>query len=351
MMKTAEKYMERCISLALKGFGHVAPNPMVGCVIVHNDKVIGEGYHEHYGHAHAEVNAINSVENKALLQSSTLYVTLEPCTHFGKTPPCADLIISHQVPKVVIGTIDPNPAVQGKGIKKLEDAGCLVQVGISEDACKELNKRFFTFHTFKRPYVILKWAQTADGFIDRERKTAEEGIPLAISNSEARRLSHQWRAEEQAILVGTNTAVLDNPQLTVRDVAGINPLRIVIDKNLRTPVYYYLLDGTTPTLVFTAVKRTNTPNLEYIVIDFEADVISQVMQHLFKRNIQSLIVEGGAELLQSVINKNLWDEARIVTSSSMKIAKGVKAPVLHGETSSELVIGDNLLKVVVNLKK
>ncbi len=342
-MTIQETYIQRCLQLAIKGFGNVAPNPMVGSVIVCDEKIIGEGYHQQYGQAHAEVNAINSVENKELLKRATLYVNLEPCSHFGKTPPCADLIIEHKIPNVVIGSMDNNSIVNGRGIDKLTKAGINVIEGILEEDCKKLNKRFFTFHEKKRPYIILKWAQTLDGFIDVERNEENPGKALQISNEESRKLVHQWRSQEQAIMVGTNTALLDNPQLTVREWQGKNPLRITIDKWLRIPKQYHLFDKSTPTLIFTAIEAPSEPNLDYVKIDFEQAIIPQLLNELKQRSIQSLIVEGGEQLLNSFIEIDAWDEARVFISDK-KIEKGVKAPVLKTTpVSKENIKGDKLL--------
>ncbi len=335
--------MKHCLDLAVKGLGNVAPNPMVGCVIVCDGNIIGEGYHEKYGEAHAEVNAIRSVENKDLLKKSTLYVNLEPCSHFGKTPPCVDLIIEHKIPFVVIGNVDTNSLVAGKGIKKLIEAGVDVKIGILEDECKKLNKRFFTYHEKKRPYIILKWAQSADGFIDIKRNEENKGKPIQISNSDSKKLLHLWRSQEQAIMIGTNTALLDNPHLTVRDVSGKNPLRISIDKWLRIPKHYNLFDKSTPTLIFTAVDEESQNNLEFVKIDFEQAIIPQVLNELYKRNIQSIIVEGGEQLLNSFINSNLWDAARVFISDK-NLIKGVNAPILNAEpVVRENISGDKLL--------
>lgn len=335
--------MKRCLDLAVKGLGSVAPNPMVGCVIVCDGIIIGEGFHQKYGEAHAEVNAINSVENKELLKNSTLYVNLEPCCHFGKTPPCANLIIEYKIPNVVIGNIDTNSLVAGTGIKKLQESGINVQVGILEDECKKLNKRFFTYHEKKRPYIILKWAQSADGFIDIKRNEENKGVPIQISNSDSKKLLHLWRSQEQSIMIGTNTALLDNPRLTVRDVVGKNPLRITVDKWLRIPKHYYLFDKSTPTLIFTAVDEAPQKNLEFVKIDFEQAVIPQVLNELYKRNIQSIIVEGGEQLLNSFIDANLWDAARVFIADK-KLIKGVNAPVLNASpVVRENISGDKLL--------
>ena len=342
-MSTQEKYMKRCLELAVKGLGHVAPNPMVGCVIVYEDEIIGEGYHEQYGQAHAEVNAINSVKNKDLLKKSTLYVNLEPCSHFGKTPPCADLITEHKIPYVVIGSMDTNSLVSGRGIEKLAKAGIEVKVGILEEECKKLNKRFFTFHEKKRPYIILKWAQTADGFIDVKRKEESTSKPIQISNSDSKKLLHLWRSQEQAIVIGTNTALLDNPQLTVREVDGKNPLRITVDKWLRIPRDFHLFDQSTPTIIFTSVEEPSKSNLEYIKIDFEKPVIPEILDELYKRNIHSLMVEGGELFLNSFIDEGLWDAARVFISEK-ELGKGVSAPILkQNPVVRENISGDKLL--------
>lgn len=342
-MNDQEKYMKHCLDLAVQGLGSVAPNPMVGCVIVSDGEIIGEGYHQKYGEAHAEVNAISSVKDKELLKKSILYVNLEPCSHFGKTPPCADLIIEHKIPNVVIGSIDSNVLVSGKGIKKLEEAGISVTVGVLEADCRKLNKRFFTYQEKKRPYVILKWAQTADGFIDVKRHEESTSKPIQISNSDSKKLLHLWRSQEQAIMIGTNTALLDNPQLTVREVKGKNPLRITIDKWLRIPKHFYLFDKSTPTLVFTSSEEPSQTNLDFVKIDFDQEIIPQVLNELYKRNIQSLIVEGGENILNNFIDANLWDSARVFISDK-KLEKGVSAPVLKKEpVVKENISGDKLL--------
>lgn len=341
--------MKRCIELARKGFGKAAPNPMVGCVIVCDGKIIGEGHHKNFGNAHAEVNAINSVKDKNLLKNSLLYVNLEPCSHFGKTPPCADLIIRYRIKYVVIGMIDPNRMVGGKGIQKLVSAGCDVKVGVLEEECRELNKRFFTFHEKKRPYVILKWAETADKFI------GVSGIRNQVSGVKATTLVHQWRSEDQAIMVGTNTALTDNPKLTVRKVKGKNPLRVVLDKDLKIPSRFHLLDGSVPTIVFTARKKSSKKNIEYVIIDFRRDILKQAVHELHKRNIQSLIVEGGAKLLNSFIKENLWDEARVITGNKKlndlsKKGNGIEAPKIKIQNISEEKTASDTLKVYRNRK-
>ncbi len=333
--------MQRCLQLASNGLGNVAPNPMVGCVVVHDDKIIGEGFHANNGEAHAEVNAINSVKDRSVLKDATLYVSLEPCAHHGKTPPCSDLIIESGIKKVVIASNDTNPLVLGKGIEKLKRAGVEVISGVLEKEARELNKRFFTFHEKKRPYIILKWAQTADGFIDRKRKDNDQQA-LQISNEHSKRLLHKWRSEEQAIMVGTNTARLDNPRLDVRLVSGKNPLRIVLDKNLVLAESLNLFDASQPTLVFTSKKKTNQINLEFTTIDFEKHVLHQVLNVLYEKQIQSVIVEGGSKLLQSFIDENLWDEARVFISETF-IGNGIAAPKLNAEPSSVSTIDNDKL--------
>ena len=324
--------MQRCLQIAANALGNIAPNPMVGCVIVHQGKIIGEGFHANYGEAHAEVNAINSVKDKSFLPESTLYVSLEPCAHHGKTPPCSDLIIKSGIKKVVIASIDTNALVSGKGIEKLKTAGVEVVAGVLEKEARELNKRFFTFHEKQRPYIILKWAQTADGFIDSKRKNNNEQ-PLQISSENSKLLLHKWRSEEEAIMVGTNTARLDNPQLNVRLVNGTNPIRIVLDKNLELSQNLNLFDDLQSTFVFNSVKNEKINNLEFISIDFLNDVLKQVINILHERQIQSLIVEGGSKLLQSFISANLWDEARVFISETF-IGDGVAAPKLNAQPLS-----------------
>ncbi len=320
--------MLRCLQLAQLGAGHVAPNPMVGAVLVYNDRVIGEGYHQQYGQAHAEVNCINQVRNedKELISKSTLYVSLEPCVHFGKTPPCVDLIIETKIPAVVIGCKDSFEKVKGRGIEKLKAAGIKVTIGILENECLALNKRFFTFYEQHRPYIILKWAQTNDGIvgsIGNER--------LFISNEKTNQLVHQWRTEEAAILVGTNTALLDDPSLTARLWPGNQPVRLVIDSVLKLPLHLNLFDGKTNTIVFNHIKQLEKGNLVYHRLKKENDLLPQIMTTLFNLNLQSVIVEGGAKLLQSFINAKLWDEARVITNTNMQIGDGVAAPVLKNE--------------------
>ena len=335
--------MNRCLELARMGAGKVSPNPMVGCIIVHNDTIIGEGFHEKYGEAHAEVNAINAVENHGLLKESTLYVSLEPCAHFGLTPPCSDLIVEKKIQNVVIGTIDSFAKVAGKGIEKMIKAGIDVQVGILENECRELNKRFFTFHEKKRPYIFLKWAETTDGFIDFDRSKNEFGEPTWITGEKALVFVHQMRAVEDSILVGTNTALKDNPSLTVRHCEGRNPVRLVLDNHLRIPVHLKLFDGNAKTVVFNSLKNEESGNTEFVKIDFNKKIIPQILKNLYQRNIQSLIVEGGKQLLESFIEANLWDEAFRFIGNKLFIS-GIKAPAISGSiVKTEEIKGDKLL--------
>ena len=346
-MAANEKYMLRCIELARLGAGNVAPNPMVGCVIVCNGKIIGEGFHQNYGGPHAEVNAINSVKNQELLKQSTLYVSLEPCTHFGKTPPCSDLIISKNIPEVFIGTIDSFSEVSGRGVEQLKHAGLNVTVGIIEQECRELNKRFFTFHEKKRPYIILKWAQTLDGFIDINRNKQQFGKPTWVIGELARRLVHKIRAEEDAIMVGTTTAERDNPSLTVYNWSGRNPIRIVPDNSLRLPQNFKLFDNNSKTIVFNSKTSETKNNTEYSKIDFDKNIIPQILKDLYTREIQSVVIEGGKQLLESFINENLWDEAHLFVGDKFFFS-GIEAPRLTGELVSETWLDSDRLKIFRN---
>lgn len=327
-MVVEEKYMARCIELARGGEGNTAPNPMVGAVIVHKGKIIGEGFHRKCGEAHAEVNAVASVRDEALLRDSTIYVSLEPCSHYGKTPPCAELIIRKGIPRVVVGTLDPFPEVSGRGVRMLREAGIEVVTGVLEEEARALNPAFMTFQIRKRPYVYLKWAQSADGFMDIRREDAS--VPsVLLSSAETLRRVHRLRSEVAAIMVGTRTALLDNPSLTVRHWAGRSPVRVVLDRTLKLPVGSHLLDGAVPTLVFTAVEVESRPNVEYVQIDFGQEVLSQVLQYLYGQNLNSLMVEGGAELLESFLDVGLWDEAWVETAPVV-LGAGVKAPAVPG---------------------
>lgn len=349
-MNIHEKYIKRCIELAKNGFGRTYPNPMVGCVIVNDGKIIGEGWHQKAGEAHAEVNAINAVSDKSLLKKATLYVSLEPCSHHGRTPPCSDLIVYHGIPEVIIGSVDPNEKVAGKGIEKLRNGGCKVTVGVLEKECVELNARFFTYHLKKRPYIILKWAQTADGYIDRNRAVlnVDEAHPTWIANTYSRQLTHKWRTEEQAILVGTTTALKDNPSLTARDWKGNNPIRVILDRTLKIPSSYHVLDGTVKTLVITGKQVvSNHENIDYCMIDFSKNVAAQICEVLYENEIQSLIVEGGLQTLQTFISSGLWDEARIFTAN-ITFGSGVKSPVMEGETIYRTGIKGDVLEIIRN---
>jgi diaminohydroxyphosphoribosylaminopyrimidine deaminase/5-amino-6-(5-phosphoribosylamino)uracil reductase len=342
MEQNYKKYIRRCIDIALNGRGHTKTNPMVGCVIVNNDKIIGEGYHEVYGGPHAEVNAINAVVNKSLLRDSTLYVSLEPCAHMGKTPPCSDLIVEMQIPRVVIGSRDPNSLVSGKGIEKLRNANISVIEGVLSDECIAINNRFFTYHSKKRPYIILKWAESADGFVDINRSPDAPVGPNWISNPVSRMLVHKWRSEENAIMVGTNTVLYDNPSLTTRHWPGKSPLRLVLDRNARIGHAYKVFSPDASTVVFSEKLTTSSYNFSYQEIDFDQKPLEQIVKHLWDRNIQSVIIEGGRMLLQSFIDAGLWDEARIFKGTP-EFKKGIKAPKISFCIPEELeVMGDKL---------
>jgi diaminohydroxyphosphoribosylaminopyrimidine deaminase/5-amino-6-(5-phosphoribosylamino)uracil reductase len=327
------KYMQRCLQLAEYASSFVAPNPMVGAVLVCNDMIIGEGFHQHYGEPHAEPNAINSVSDKSLLSEASLYVNLEPCSYYGKTPPCADLIVRSKIPRVIIGTLDPNPKVAGKGVEILRNAGIEVIVGVMEDECRELNKRFFIFQEQKRPYILLKWAQTFDGFIDKKRKNSNE-LPLIISNSITKQLTHKMRAENQAILVGTKTVILDNPSLTVRNWSGKSPIRITIDRHGIIPANYNLLDSKVATIIFTEKQKSNQQHLEFVNIGFQNDTLKSIVSEIYARNINSVMVEGGAKLINCFIDAGLWDEANVEISPK-EIHNGVAAPIITTQAFSE----------------
>jgi len=316
--------MHRCLELARLGAGSVAPNPMVGAVLVHNGAIIGEGYHRQYGQAHAEVNCIASVapEHQPLISQSVMYVSLEPCAHWGKTPPCADLIIRNNIPEVFVGCRDPFKEVDGKGIEKLKAAGIKTVTGVLEQACRDLNCRFFTFHTQHRPYTILKWAQTADG-----RMGSGDDSRLFISNEYSNRLVHKWRSEEAAILTGTNTALMDNPALTTRLWAGNNPIRLVVDMDLRLPASLQLFDGAVRTIVFNTIRHEERDNLLYYQVTRDVNLIDQINNALYHLHIQSVLVEGGARLLQSYFDAEVWDEARVITNNALHQPGGLPAPV------------------------
>lgn len=357
--------MWRCLELARLGGGYTAPNPMVGAVLVFEDRVIGEGYHRVYGEAHAEVNCVNSVsaEDVPFISRSTMYVSLEPCAHFGKTPPCVDLILRMGIPRVVVGCRDPFPEVNGKGIERLLASGVEVTVGVLEAECRELNKRFFTFNTLHRPFIVLKWAQSANGRIaaaghveEAERVAGAAGSVggaserdgdaagrVYISNAYTNRLVHKWRAEEAAILVGTRTALADDPSLTVRWWSGPDPIRLVIDRELKLPANLRLFDGKVRTIVFNRGKhqggeelsREERENLSYYRLSDEGSLVFQVCEALYLLKIQSVLVEGGARLLQSFIDEGYWDEARVITNNELELPGGLPAPVLSGAKGGE----------------
>ena len=330
------------MQIAKNGIGTSRPNPSVGAVIVYENKIIGEGFTSPYGENHAEVNAINAVENKSLLKEATIFVTLEPCSHFGKTPPCADLIVKHQLKQVVIGCLDSNSLVAGKGVSRLENAGINVIVGVLETECRMHHKRFFTVQENKRPYIILKWAETKDGFVAPISK--DENKPIFISNTYSQQLVHKLRSAEHAILVGTNTVLLDNPKLNVRSWSGENPVRVVLDNTLRIPKNSNILDGSAKTIVITATRDKNivsSKNLIFEEIDFSKNIAKQVCEVLSKYHIQSLIVEGGTRTLQTFIDEKLWDEA-IVFIGNTSFVKGVKSPIITKEFKEELIESDVL---------
>lgn len=339
--------MQRCLELAMQGLGNVAPNPMVGCVIVHDGKIIGEGFHQKFGEGHAEVNAIADAEgridendrakNISPLQQSTLYVNLEPCSHHGKTPPCADLIIAKGIPRVVIGSNDPNALVAGRGIEKLRAVGVEVTVGVLKEQSDFVNRRFLTYHTQKRPYIILKWAQSADGYMG-----LIEPKQMWLTNEASKKLIHKWRSEEQGIMVGTRTVEIDNPQLTTRLWTGNNPIRITIDKNLTLANTYSVFNDAAPTLVFNKEENSTNNNIERIKIDFTSNVEDQILHALHQRNLLSVIIEGGPGLLNGFVNRGLWDEARVFYTPHV-LGTGKKAPMVEGKVLEEVEIeGDRL---------
>lgn len=339
--------MYRCLQLAGHNRATASPNPAVGCVIVHNDVIIGEGYTSAYGGPHAEVNAVQSVEDKSLLAASVLYVSLEPCSHYGKTPPCAEMIIKYGIPQVVVGIKDPNELVAGKGIRLLEEAGCKVITGVLEDECYEANRKFFIYHQKKRPYIILKWAESADGFLAPDAKTrGEDPEPYWITNPYSRQLVHLWRTYEQAVLIGTQTALDDNPRLNTRHWHGSPPIRVVLDRDLNLPPQYHIFDKSSGTIVFTG-KNTNigfVEGVQYEVLDFSKNILEQMLHVLWEKQILSVIVEGGSKTLNSFIGSDLWDEARVFTGPS-KLYSGLKAPGLRAKTLKTIPIASDFLKI------
>lgn len=339
---THEGFMHRCLQLARLGAGHVAPNPMVGAVLVYRGQIIGEGYHQLYGQAHAEVNCIEQAianGDADKFPGSVMYVSLEPCAHFGKTPPCADLIIRHGIPEVIIGSRDPFKQVDGKGIEKLQKAGIKVTTGVLEKECLELNKRFFTFHTLHRPYVILKWAQTTDGRIGTTNRR------LLISNEYSNRLVHKWRSEEQAILVGTNTALADNPELTTRLWPGKSPIRLVIDMELKLPASLKIFVPDGRVIIFNTHKHGKENNMDYYQVTEDTSLVPQILNALRYFNIQSVLVEGGAQLLQSFIDEDAWDEIRVIENRQLTAGHGLPAPIIrHASLVSELELAHDSIQ-------
>lgn len=333
---TDKTFIKRCIELAKKAEGKTYPNPLVGSIIVHNGKIIGEGYHEKAGENHAEINAINSVENIHLLKDSTIYVTLEPCSHFGKTPPCANKIVEIGFKKVVIGTLDSHEKVNGKGKELLENAGIEVVSGVLEEDCKDLNKRFFTFHQKKRPFIILKWAESADGFLDKDFK------PTQIGNLLTKQFVHTLRSEEHAILVGTNTALTDNPSLTTREISGRNPVRILIDFDLKVPRDFNIYNEEAETLVFNSLKDSQDKHIKFIKIE-KKNFLQNLMEKLYENNIQSVIIEGGSFTLKQFIEANLWDEAIVIKNENLILENGTKAPELDFNYSERKNFRDNVI--------
>ncbi|NTE01104.1 bifunctional diaminohydroxyphosphoribosylaminopyrimidine deaminase/5-amino-6-(5-phosphoribosylamino)uracil reductase RibD [Agrobacterium tumefaciens] len=348
-----EFYLKRCLELAALAIGNVNPNPMVGCVIVANGKIIGEGYHQQYGQAHAEPNAVRQVMQRFgakaeyLFKQATAYVNLEPCAHFGKTPPCADLFVKHQLKKVVIGNRDPFDGVDGKGIEKLRNAGIEVVSGILDAECRYFNRRFFTRIEQKRPYIILKWAETANGYF-----ATNDGHQKWISGALAKRLAHQWRTEEDAILIGKQTALMDNPQLTSREFPGKNPIRLVIDKNLQIPLTNNIYNAAAKTIIFNEIKTDVTDNIHYIQMeDMHFYLAQKIAFQLYLMDIQSVIIEGGAQILRQFLEASLWDEARIFTSSD-SWNEGISSPAIKGNLIEQIKIEKDKLSIYINnLKK
>jgi len=331
--------MGRCIELASKNIGYTYPNPLVGSVIVCDNKIIGEGSHEKYGESHAEVNAINSVEDKRLLKDSTLYVNLEPCNHYGKTPPCTEAIINNNIKKVVIGSQDPNKLVSGSGIEKLRSSGCNVSVGIMDEECDKLNKRFFTYHKLKRPFIILKWAETKDGFISPTKSVNTLKKVNWISGEDAKKLSHKWRSEEHSILVGVQTIIDDDPILTTRFVEGRSPIRFVLDPNSRIPLDSRILSGTVKTTVLSKKENKLIPSYTKAI---EFDDINLIIESIYKMNIQSIIIEGGTKTINHFLSKNLWDTIRVF-KSNVKIGKGIKGPSVNLDKFTKINLQDDIL--------
>lgn len=345
-MSTDELYMQRCLLLAQLGLGNVKTNPLVGCVIVHNETIIGEGHHSIFGGAHAEVDAIQKVKDQNLLPEATLYVNLEPCSHYGKTPPCSDLIIEKKIPRVVIGMKDPFSKVNGSGIAALEKAGIVVKVGILEEECQDVNKRFISFQKKERPYLILKWAETADGFIGKERER------IKISNSAAQVLTHKWRSEEMGILISAKTALTDDPELTNRYWKGHQPTKIIVDRSgaLEEKTHLKVLNSSEMTYVFTSYNYTLPPPTKVIQLPADGHFLKNMLKSIKDLGINSCLMEGGATLHQAFIAENYWDEARIFTSDTL-LKDGIKAPVLKANSLQKTMLGNNSLKIIINQEK
>jgi diaminohydroxyphosphoribosylaminopyrimidine deaminase/5-amino-6-(5-phosphoribosylamino)uracil reductase len=343
-MTKDELYMQRCLELASNGIRAVAPNPMVGAIVVNDNRIIGEGYHQQFGGAHAEVNAINSVGNKEMLRNSTLYVNLEPCAHFGKTPPCTELIIKFGIPRVIIASSDPNPQVNGRGIRMLQESGCEVITGILEKEAMELNRRFFHFHTGGRPYFILKWAETMDGFIDKLRNKEDSPRQNWITDDVCRILVHRWRTEEQAIMVGTNTALLDNPRLDSRYWPGNNPIKLIPDRELKIPLNFNLFNSSAIVYLFNSLHDKQEGHIHFKKTDFSR-FMDELIIFLNEKAIQSVLIEGGSTLIQSFINKGIWDEARIFRGP-VKFGDGLKAPSISGTCIYENQISNSRLRIL-----
>ncbi len=339
-----EIYIRRCIELAQNGLGTTYPNPLVGSVIVYNNKIIGEGWHRKSGESHAEINAINSVTDFSLFPKSDIYISLEPCSHFGKTPPCSVRIVELNFKRVIIGSIDPSEKVNGKGVEIIKKGGIETSIGILEKECEELNKRFFTFHRKKRPYIILKWAETLNKKLDNGINRTK---PFPISNKYSSQNTHLLRSQEQAILVGKNTALIDNPYLTCRTVKGTNPLRILIDKNLDIPTSFNIFNEEAPTFIFNEKLDSEKGHLTYIKIDFFQNIIPQILNNLYIRNIQSVIIEGGRKTLQDFIDQNNWDEA-IITTSNVVVKEGTNSPILFGEITKQEYLENDLITYIKN---
>ncbi len=342
-----ELFMKRCLELASLATGMVAPNPLVGSVIVKGDRIIGEGWHNKYGGNHAEVNAIDSVKDKSLLTSSVLYVNLEPCSHYGKTPPCSRLIAEMKIPEVVVGTTDTNSLISGKGIRFLRDKGIKVITGVHENFARIVNRRYFTFQEKKRPYIILKWAQSADRFLDVDRELYGNDRPVWITSETSRSVVHKWRASEQAVLVGANTVEKDDPILNVRSWTGKNPLRIVIDPGLRLSHHFRVFDKSQPTIVINSKRNNKNGLTEFIKVNFCDNPEHKILDLLYKRGIQSLIIEGGEYTLNRFINNGLWDEARVFTGDSV-FGSGVPAPPACGILNDQLNIMNSRLELFLN---